>query len=248
MLLKITWIQRNFSHFFSYTQKAMHVSRSKGDMAVLVTSFLRVSALHYCMSRDPRCRLQICWCCWHLSFWGVDLLTCRQRMVRLKTLWERWPWCFFHFCICHNLGHVVTNSGNPQEPVEWMVKCSTSHPPRKERKKVEKEEPHLTFKTLWLVLLFQPHFLPGTWDTWQAHRSKIAPLRSCPFPHLPTPLTVRSPDHHLKVNSKATSSETFVSIDFVLFIYSFHRYLLTFSCVAAFLLGLYMNHLIWSSQ
>ena len=111
----------------------MHVSRSKGDVAVLVTSFLQVSALHYRMSRDPRCRLQICWCCWHLSYWGVDLLTCRQRMVRLKTLWERWPWCFFHFCICHNLSHIVTNSGSPQVPVEWMV--TSHHPPEKKERK-----------------------------------------------------------------------------------------------------------------
>ena len=70
--------------------------------------------------------------------WATELnwTELRQRMVRLKTLWERWPWCFFHFCICHNLSHVVTNSGSPQVPVEWMVKCPISHhlPENKERK------------------------------------------------------------------------------------------------------------------
>lgn len=42
MLLKITEFKmiELFFFFFLYTQKGMHVSRSKGDVALLVTSFL----------------------------------------------------------------------------------------------------------------------------------------------------------------------------------------------------------------
>ena len=58
---------------------------------------------------------------------------------------------------------------------EWLN--ALPPPQKKERKKTKKKKPSLAFKTPWFVLLlFQPHFLPATLGTGQTHRSKIMPL------------------------------------------------------------------------